>query len=214
MVVPAAEDYRPLAPGSGNRINILAAVGFLAVAAGLGGLLLGLVGRRLRPGWTGVLGLAAALVLGAGYVDRLHDDKAAWDRAFREEQRLMEVVRKEAPAPAPGGAIYLFGHQSQVAPGIATFGWVWDLNGVVKLMYGDPTLSGVPVLPGAAFVCDPGLMYPTVPGGGFGPYQGSPYKAVFVHVDGRTANVNTPEQCRAQVRRFLGPDALVAGPSG
>lgn len=125
----------------------------------------------------------------------------------------MDLVKREVPAPPPGSAIYLFGHKSQVAPGVQTFGWVWDLNGAVKLMYGDPTLSGLPVLPGTAFVCAADVMYPTLPGGGFGPFQGSPYKALFVHIDRRTAAVNAQGECRRQVRRFLGSDALARNPT-
>jgi hypothetical protein len=212
-IVPANDSYRPLDPGAGNRINTVAAAGFILVTLGLIVIVAGIASLRAPGRVAGGLALALAVVVGIGYWTKAADDAGAWDRGFAEEQRLIGVLNRSVPKPEAGSFIYLVGHQAQVAPGIPSFSWVWDLNGVVKLIWRDPSLGGLPVIPGTQFACTPDEIVPKLPGQDFNPYLGSPYKATFVDVSGRTARVTSQRKCRSVVRRFVGPDGLAQAPT-
>jgi hypothetical protein len=72
-----------------------------------------------------------------------------------------------AAPPAPGSTVYVFGLPSDVAPGVTVFADTWAFSGAVRLTYGDPTLRGYPVLPGARLVCGPTAFLPQfLPGEG------------------------------------------------
>jgi hypothetical protein len=202
LLVPAADTYVPLAPGAGNRTNIAAGLGFVTITGGLVTSVLALarcvVAARAALVVVGVI----AAVLAIGWTRGLENDIGAWDAAYVEETRALDVLRARVDQPAPGTAVYLFGVRQSSSPGVAGFGWVWDVNGAVKLLWKDPSLSGMPVIPGLGFVCAPAEMYPTLPSGGIGHYQGSPYRAVFVAMDGRTTTVGSRQECLNESRRF------------
>src|SRR4051794_3278477 len=68
LFVPAAPYYEPLAPGTTNRMNVLAAVGFAVLVYALARLLV----RRAD------FAAALCLLIGAGYVVKVAGDEGGW----------------------------------------------------------------------------------------------------------------------------------------
>jgi hypothetical protein len=151
--------YEPLSAGPSNRINALAGIGYVGLVYGLGGVLVTLaVGRRLVL--AAVLPAVLALVVAAGYVHRTREDASTWNQAFAAEQSALAAVRAKVPGPAHYTAIYMFGHPATIDGTVPVFGATWDLRAAVRLMYGDRTLTGVPMVAGTQIVCGPAAMYP------------------------------------------------------
>jgi hypothetical protein len=220
-----------LKPGLENRFNILAALpmvvlayALVMVAATLAGRVLGVPRRRL-----GVVCAVAACLLGAGYLVRTERDETRWDRAAAFASRVLRAVEAQ-PRPPSGTTVYSFRHPAQTAPGVPVFFDTWDMNGAVRLVWGDPTLRGFPVYDGARFSCDRDsirpLLLPTPrgrldtpsaeqdPRNGpyWGPARAAPYgRALFVDVpSGRGELIRDQGQCRSATRRYR-PGPFEAG---
>jgi hypothetical protein len=192
LFVPAAAYYEPLAPGTTNRMNVLAAVGFVLVVYALIRLAAALLGGRRAPA-------LAALLLGlvaVGYVVRVRDDQTGWARSARVQEQVLSAMRATVPRPPPGSTIYTFSAPGQVAPGIPAFSLSFDLNAAARLRYGDGRLRAFPIRGLDVIRCTPTLLYPV--GGTYGPVHGSPYRrAFFVDVRRRSAvRIDGQDQCR------------------
>jgi hypothetical protein len=182
IYVPADPYYVPLQPGVGNRVNVLAALGLVALAAAIVALVATLVTAPLpvtyrRLAASCLVGVAL-FVIGEQYVHITRVNAAAYDRAFNEEQAVLGTLHSQLPHPPHSSMIYVVGHPIFESPGIPIFAASWDFHGAVDYIYGDPTLQGNPIVPGVTFVCGPNSVYPT--GGGFGPGNGAPYGRAFL----------------------------------
>jgi hypothetical protein len=169
LFVPAAPYYEPLAPGTTNRMNVLAAVGYSVLVYALARLLAG----SRRP-WVAA---ALCLLIGAGYVVKVADDQGGWQRSARLQARILRAV------PDPGGraTFYTFGMPTYAAPGVPVFSLPFDLKAAVRLKYHTHRLSGYPVASDTVIHCEEDALYPT--GGTFGRLHGAPYgEAYFVDV--------------------------------
>lgn len=211
LIVPA--DYGgPLDLGIENRLNMLAGLATVALVYAVAMLAWLLVARwvRWRPA-AAVLGVAAAAFLAAGYIDRLRENSARYDRSSEMQLQVLRDLRGAFPEPPEGSFIYTFGHQTFVAPGIPVFGWVWDLNPAIKLTYRDSSLGGHPVLAETRFQCARKRMWPLNPGGFFELY-GVPYGRVyFVDVrSGQVARIRNRRACLRERERFT-PTPLPGG---
>lgn len=214
VFVPADPYYSPLTLGVGNRTNVLAAIGLVVLVYALLVLLVRLVFRGLGSWGPRVPFVAAALgaVIGAGYIDTVGDDKAAYDEAYRIERRVLDAVVSTVPDPPPGSTIYTFNHPAFLEPGVPVFAATWDLNGAVRLQLGDPSLSAFPAFAGTTFVCRDDALHPE--GNGYGPAQGEAYgRTFFVDVNGgRTARIFDRRSCVDAVASFQpGPFELTSG---
>jgi len=179
LYVPAEADYLPLAPGTVNRMNVLAAVGFALLAVGL----VGLAAELLLRGPRRPLIAAGALwlAIGAGYVVQALHDESGWRRSASEQARILATIRRAVPSPARGLTIYAFNAPSYVAPGVPAFSLPFDLNQAVRLAYDDPALSAYPIRGLDVVQCAAGFLYPV--GGTYGlPHRAAYGKAVFVDV--------------------------------
>jgi hypothetical protein len=201
MIVPGSASYRPLDPGAGNRVNLVAALGYVTVAYSTGALAVALLRRRAGGIAAVAAGTIAALALAGAYGQRVHAAGERWDRAWAEQQRLLGAMKRTLPRPSPGSTVYLTGHRHLLGGDAPTFAWVWDLDGAVKLLWDDPTLRGQPILRGATLTCGPRTLHPNYPGG-FGLQYASPYPALLYHAGGEWAAVRSPEDCSAAARRF------------
>jgi hypothetical protein len=172
LFVPAAPYYEPLAPGTTNRMNVLAAVGYSLLAYALARLL---VGSR-RP-WAAA---ALCVLIGVGYVVKVVDDQDGWQRSARLQAEVLRAV------PDPGGraTFYTFGAPTFAAPGVPVFSLPFDLKAAVRLKFHTHRLSGYPVANDTVIHCVRDLVYPT--GGTYSRVHGAPYgEAYFVDVPAR-----------------------------
>jgi hypothetical protein len=199
LFVPAARYYEPLAPGTTNRMNVLAAVGFVVLVCALVRLAAGLLAGRRAP-----LAAAALLALiGVGYVVKVYDDQTGWHRSARVQQHVLDAVAATLPSPPPHSRIYTFDSPSFVAHGIPSFSLAFDLRSAVQLQYGDSSLAAYPIRGFDVIRCRARGLYPV--GGTYGPVHGASYgRAYFVSVPRERAfRVDSQAQCEA-LRARLG----------
>lgn len=191
VLVPGEDFYTPLYPGLGNRVNLMAGIGMIA-------LVLALV-AMVVPARAAVA--AAALVLGVGYVVKLREHSGDYTRSASIQAHQLGVLRALVPDPPPGTTIYLRQPTPVTAPGISTFSWRWDLSGATKLTYRDGSVSGYPILPGTGLVCEPDAIRPR--GNGLEAFS-SPYgHAILVDVDkNRVLGADDRAACRRSVAAF------------
>jgi hypothetical protein len=184
LFVPAAPYYEPLAPGTTNRMNVLAAVGFAVVVYALARLL------ARRPAWAAAL----CVLIGAGYVLKVADDQSGWQRSARLQAQVLRVL------PDPGGqaTFYTFHQPTFAAPGVPVFSLPFDLKAALRLKYGTHRLSAYPMAAGTVIHCAPDLVYPT--GGTYSRLHGARYgAALFVDVPRRRV---MPVRSRAECLRL------------
>jgi hypothetical protein len=191
LFIPAPLHYEPLAPGTTNRMNVLAAVGFVLIVFAV----LRVVGRRNA--------LAVALlmaVVGSGYLNRVYDDQEGWERSARVQGQVLTAVRTSLPDPPGAATIYTFGAPSFVAPGIPSFSLAFDLRAAVRLEYDDASLSAYPVRGFDVMRCFGGSLHPV--GGTYGEVHGARYgEAWFVNVPRRAAvRIDDAAECRRWAR--------------
>src|SRR3954471_1142557 len=106
LFIPAARYYEPLAPGTTNRMNVLAAVGFVVLVCALV--------RQALPRRIAAVVLAAIFI---GYVVQVRDDQDGWRRAAAEQERVLNAI----PRPPTGATVYTFDAPSFAAPGVPVF---------------------------------------------------------------------------------------------
>src|SRR5512133_3823216 len=129
-------------PGVDDRTNTFAAFGFVVAAYSLVALLAHLVGRRWLEA---VIVTAGAVVIAAGFVQRVRADVRRYHAAAVEQRQFIERLETALPRPAAGSPIFTFGRRAEAAPGVPVFKYTWDLRGAVDLHWNDRSLKAVPI---------------------------------------------------------------------
>jgi hypothetical protein len=199
VLVPGEDFYTPLYAGLGNRVNLMAGIGMIALALALAAFVGSAIGRE--RGVTVAVGLMA-VVLGAGYLHDLRDHAGDYDRSYAIQARQLQQLKALVPQPPPGTTVYVRQRTPESAPGIPTFNWRWDLSGATKLLWHDGSVSGYPILAGTKIVCGPDLVYPE--GNGLAANFGVGYgHAILVDLEaGRIEGVDSPKACRKLAPAF------------
>jgi hypothetical protein len=156
-LLPANDYYLPSLLGVGNRVNSTASV-FLC--AGLGIALFSVATLLSRAGLPVIgLALAAALMIFTTSTFTVVSiaDAQSFVRAAQLRQAMLQLVKRAVPNPARGDLLLLGNYNAYSSSDwVPVFASTWDLNGAVKLIYNDPSLSGSPVF--SSFSCvDAGL---------------------------------------------------------
>lgn len=162
VFVPGKAGYLPLSPGTGNRVNVLAALGFVTLAYSLAMLAGTLAFSRsaARETLSGAVAILLGAVIGVGYLSRVETDKAHWAEAATIQERVLAQIGRSLPDPAPGSTVYTHGHERFAAPAVPAFAVSWDLDGAIKVAFDDPSLNGYPLAAGTRLVCEQATMYP------------------------------------------------------
>jgi hypothetical protein len=191
LFVPALPHYEPLAPGTTNRMNVFAAVGYSVLAYALARLLATALPARFRA----PAAAALCVAIGAGYVVQVADDQRGWQRSADVQAEVLAAVRATVKDPPPETTVYTFGAPSFVAPGVPSFSLSFDLRAAVQLAYDDRSLSAYPVRGLDVIECRTEGLQPV--GGTYGEPHSSPYGlAVFVDVPRRRAiRIDSRAQC-------------------
>ncbi len=211
MAVPGGYG-RPLAAGLENRVNLVSSAGYvlLVYAALAAAALLIVRATRVPPTWASALPVAAALLVGAGYVPLALDSAKRYDRSFTTQLRVLHAIRDGGPFPS-GANIFAFGYPSFTAVGVPVFAWIWDLAPASKVILDDPSPAAFPVLPGTTFLCDEESVTPVNTHGLFEFHRTRYGSAFFVDVStGRTERLDDVAECEAAIARFR-PGPLVEG---
>jgi hypothetical protein len=156
LLVPADAHYRPLAPGLENRTNLLAALAYALLVAGVCGVLGALAARTVRrPAAAAAVAGALLLAIGLGDIHRTRRDARAWDRASTEQHVILDAVRAAVPRPVPRAVIFTEGVRAYVRPGIPVFAVSWDEKGAARLLFDRRDVRAFPVAPTRRLVCGP-----------------------------------------------------------
>ena len=133
----------PLSEGLENRVNALAAFGFVATTYSVIVLSAVLVcGTRAR--WAAAAIATATVLVGLGFIERVRVDIAQYDASAEEQSDQLETLRQLLPRLPRGSTIFTFGHPNVAARGVPIFGAPWVLTAAVDLLWNDPSLTAVP----------------------------------------------------------------------
>jgi hypothetical protein len=174
LFIPALPHYLPLEPGTTNRMNVLAAVGFVVLVYAL---------VRTLAGPRTWLVLVAWALIGAGYVVKVAGDEGDWRRSARLQQQVLASLPVFAPT---GTTFYTFGAPTFAAAGVPVFSLPFDLRAAVRLRFDNASLAAYPLAERSGLSCGRLGLHPT--GGSYGPAQTEEYgHAVLVDVPRRRA---------------------------
>ena len=200
MFVPSHPAYAPLNPGTADRVNLIAALGYALAAygavLGVGALAARVLGRRWRWGAAVACVLLFVLVAG-GYALRGREQQRRWERAAKLQEPVLAPLRARAPDLPAGSTVFAFGHQRFAAPGVPVFATSWDLNGAIKALSGDPSLSAFPLGRHRRLLCRPTTVgpYPTLDKREARPSYGRAF--LLVTATGRLVPIGSRERCLA-----------------
>jgi hypothetical protein len=200
--------YSPLREGMFNRVNVLAAIGFVMLVYSLvmvAGVMLARGLPRPRPAAAAVAVLASGL-LAVGYAHQLRADIAIWDYAAATQDEVVDTVASLLPDPPPGSVIYTFGHPTSVGDGLPVpiFAASWDLDGAVKNRWDDATLGAFPAIPETTMECGAAGMDMRNDNALYGHPQTARYGSAYLIdiASRRIARVDDAASCAALVPRF------------
>ncbi|HEY7892029.1 MAG TPA: hypothetical protein VIC05_07455 [Solirubrobacteraceae bacterium] len=135
VYVPADYIYSPTSPGTGNRVNGLAAIGvvvFLYAAAML-------ITRRGR------LAVLVVIALAAGYAHRIAHDARTWNHAAQLQAQVLTTIRAHVRR-APRSSGFLVSDWPQSAgEGVPVYGEPYYLSSALKWAFADRTLAGAQI---------------------------------------------------------------------
>lgn len=147
IFVPADPYYTPTIYGVSNRVNGAAGLGLiLAVYAALGiaGTLIGAALRR-GPAPAIALTLILGVGLGATYVHVLERHAGIWRDAYEAEKNESDSIKAAFPSLPAETTLFVSGVPAYQALGVPIFAALWDLDGRVKLLYGDESVRAYPI---------------------------------------------------------------------
>jgi hypothetical protein len=156
IFIPADPDsYSPLMPGQGNRVNGLAAIGFVLLIYALAMVAATLVAQRARlwREWSAGVAIALALVLSLGWLNRIDAHTTDWDRSAALQAEVVRRIDRTVRTPRPDTTIYAVRFPTVAAPGVPVFAATWDLAGALAIEWDEPTISAFPAVPGTSLAC-------------------------------------------------------------
>lgn len=141
----------PLRDGVYNRGNIFAAYGFVAFVYALA-----MIAIRAASGHRVVTAAAAVAValVAVGYVVRVRNDVADWDRAAKLQEPVVAAVTRASATSPLGSTFFTFGYPSQLSEGIPIFYLEWDLDGALDIELDRSDNVAYPVYETTTLVCD------------------------------------------------------------
>jgi hypothetical protein len=206
IFIPADPDsYSPLMPGQGNRVNGLAAIGFVLLIYALAMVAATLVARgaRLWREWSAGLATALALLLAWGWLQRIDAHTTQWDRSAAAQADVVTHIDRAVPASRPDTTIYAVRLPTLAAPGVPIFGSTWDLAGALAIEWNEPSISAFPAVPGTSFACGERKISAQNWLDAFDPQTAEYGRAIVVDVAASTAvRVRDRASCLSAARRF------------
>jgi hypothetical protein len=213
IFIPADPYYTPAVYGVTNRVNGLAGYGLVILAYATVGAVFSAAAELVPQGrrFAAVATVLAAVLLGAAYLRVLDRHIGLWEDAYATQRQGIATMKDRYPDLPEGTTIFTSGFPAYQTVGVPVFAALWDMNGMIKLEYGDGSLSAYPMLEGMSVLCRPqgaGLHGPGAPAL-LAPYG----KARFLDLsNGEAATPRSQRQCQAIAPRFVpGPMYLQYG---
>lgn len=213
IFIPADPYYTPVVFGVTNRVNGLAGYGLVILAYATVGVAFSAFAELVPPGrrLVAVATVLAAVLLGAAYLRTLDRHIGLWEDSYATQRQGIATMKERYPNLPEGTTVFTSGYPAYQTVGVPIFAALWDMNGMIKLEYGDGSLSAYPMLEGMSVACGPqgaGLQGPGAPSV-LAPYG----KARFLDLsNGEAATPSSQRQCQAIAPRFVpGPLYLQYG---
>jgi hypothetical protein len=131
-------------PGIDDRIQTLAAFGFVVAAYSVLALAASLVGGGRKRAAVVIIG-AGSILIGLGLIQRVRADVTRYDAAAAEQRHFLERLQTVLPHPPAGSTIFTFGYPARTAPGVPIFQAPAELRGAVDLRFNERSLRAVPI---------------------------------------------------------------------
>jgi hypothetical protein len=211
VYLPAPDHYLPSSAGTVTRVNALAAIG-IAVLVYASLMLLGRTAGRIAraPASAGAAAATAlAVALCIAYLHRSAADAGAWNAAASDQRAVLADLRAGLPRAPRAAVIFAFDAPLRVGPGVPVLNTRLDLTSAVRISYGSPSLTALPLARATEVSC--GRRGPLADGVG-GRYGNS----YLLDVRARHASLLAdPAQCGLQIAHASGAaSALARGGTG
>jgi hypothetical protein len=155
IFIPADPYYTPVVFGVTNRVNGLAGYGLVILAYATIGVVFSALAELVPRGrrFATVATVFAAVVLATAYLRVLDRHIGLWQDAYASQREGIATMKSTFPDLPEGTAVFISGYPAYETVGVPIFAALWDMNGMIKLEYGDGSLSAYPMLEGMAIVC-------------------------------------------------------------
>jgi hypothetical protein len=200
-LLPAEHALTPSNEGFGNRLLVTSSLSFpLVYVSAIALIAIGLAALIRRPGWAIPLAGVGIALLAGGMVNRELQRQDDFSAAWKEEERIVDRIQRTLPSPKANSTIVSFRHPLIMDGGLVSFATDYDLDGALKLRYGDSTLRAHPYLPGTTQCGPSGVVF----SGTFEPTNTLPYgQMFFVDVSRERATpIADQASCRREFRRL------------
>jgi hypothetical protein len=200
-LLPAEHALTPDNTGFANRLLVTSSLFYPLLYVSIVALVaIGLATLLRRPGWALPLAAAGILLVAGGLVVRELQRQDDFSAAWTEEQKIIDRIQHTLPSPAHGTTIVSFRHAQALDGGMVSFATDYDLDGALKLRYGDESIRAHPYAPGATTCGPSGVSFSGV----FEPANTLPYtRMFFVDVAHEKAiRVTDQTQCQREIGRL------------
>jgi hypothetical protein len=208
-LLPAEHALTPDNTGFANRLLVTSSLFYPLLYVSIVALVaIGLATLFRRPGWVLPLGAIGLVLVAGGLVVRELQRQNDFSAAWAAEQKIIDRIQHTLPSPQHGTAIVSFRHPQVLNGGMVSFATDYDLDGALKLRYGDETIRAHPYAPGTTTCGPSGVSFSGV----FEPSNTLPYTRMFF-VDvahQRAIRVADQAQCTREVQRLSAPASATA----
>jgi hypothetical protein len=146
-LLPAEHALTPSNEGFGNRLLVTSSLFYpLLYLSAIALIAIGLAALIRQPSWVVPLAAAGLALLVIGMVNRELQRQDDFSRAWDEEQRIVDRIQHTLPSPKQNSVIISFRHPLVLDGGLVSFATDYDLEGALRLRYGDDTIKAHPFL--------------------------------------------------------------------
>jgi hypothetical protein len=175
-LLPAEHTLTPTNGGFGNRLLVTASLSFpLLYVSAIALIAIGLASLIRRPQWAVPLAAIGLALIVGGMVHRELQRQDDFSAAWEEEQRVVDRIQHTLPSPKENSVIISFRHPLVLDGGLVSFATDYDLDGALKLRYGDSTIKAHPFLTTTANCGTSGMDF----SGTFEPLNVLPYDQMY-----------------------------------
>jgi hypothetical protein len=199
-LLPAEHALTPSNGGFGNRLLVTSSLFYpLLYVSAVALIAIGLAALIRRPRWAIPLAGVGIALVAFQMVNRELQRQDDFSAARDAEQRIVDRIQRTLPSPKPNSVIVSFRHPLVLDGGLVSFATDYDLDGALKLRYGDSTIRAHSYL--STGRCGPsGITF----SGTFEPVNTLPYGQMYFvdTASERATRITSEAACSSEVRRL------------